>query len=279
MPFSCTPPTPHPVETLAYHPWELAIEPFQVSPRTWYVSGQTWVGAYLIETSEGCILIDTAIPETSYLLIDSIYKTGHKPSDVKKILLSHAHFDHCGAAMEMKQLTGAEVWMSKEDWDFYQAAPDETLVLDKDSHPQDFVVDKFYSDNEPVTLGDVSVRTMLNPGHTAGVTSFFWSEVNPVDGNTYTLAMHGGVGDYTMRDSYYKTSKYLKPWMRDRFLEDCDKIKDEPVDIALPSHPNQIEITDRSGQYTNLNMCFNDPTVWKEFIETRAQQVRDRASL
>jgi len=276
MAFSCTPPTPHPVETLAYRPWELAIEPFQVSPRTWYVAGQTWVGCWLIDTGDGCILIDTAIPESLYMLVDSIYKIGYKPTDIKKILLSHAHFDHCGAAMAMKQLTGAEVYISKEDWDFYQADPEETLVLDKDSHPQDFVADHFYSDDEPIVLGDISITTKLTLGHTAGVTSFFWSEVNPVDGKTYTLGMHGGVGDNTMRDSYYANSKYLKPWMRDKFLEDCEKLRDMQIDIALPSHPNQIEITDRAGQYSNVNMVFYDPTVWRDFIDQRVNQLKER---
>ena len=68
MAFRCTKPTPHPVKTLAYEPWALTVKPFQVSPRTWYVAGQTWVGCYLIDTGSGLILIDTAIPESMYLL-------------------------------------------------------------------------------------------------------------------------------------------------------------------------------------------------------------------
>ena len=48
MSFQCSPAIKNPVELLAYQPWSLAIEPFQVSPRTWYVAGQTWVGCYLI---------------------------------------------------------------------------------------------------------------------------------------------------------------------------------------------------------------------------------------
>lgn len=275
MPFRCTKPIKDPVATLAYRPWILKVDSFQVSPRTWYVSGQTWVGAYLIDTGDGCILIDTAIPESAYLLIQGIYQSGHKPSDIKKILLSHAHFDHCGAAQLMKELTGAELWMSKEDWDFYQKVPEETLVLDKDSHPQDFVVDHFYDDDKPVTLGDISVRTMLTPGHTIGCTSFFWDEKNPADGKTYTLAMHGGVGANTMNGKYYATSKVLTPALRDRFFADEEKLAAIHVDIALPSHPNQIEITDRAGQYTNENNIFYDPTVWADFLHERVRQVKE----
>ena len=50
MSFHCSPAIPHPVETLVHEPWSLAIKPFQVSPNTWYVAGQTWVGCYLIDT-------------------------------------------------------------------------------------------------------------------------------------------------------------------------------------------------------------------------------------
>lgn len=275
MAFRCTKPLHDPVATLAYRPWTVAIEPFQVSPRTWYVAGQTWVGCWLIETSEGCILIDTAIPESLYMLVDSIYKTGHKPSDIKKILLSHGHFDHTGAAEQLRRMTGAELYISKEDWEFYQKVPEETLVLDKDSHPIDFVVDHFYSDEEPVVLGDISIRTILTPGHTVGCTSFFWEETNPADGKTYTLGMHGGVGANTMNDKYYSESRYLTAELRERFLADEEKLAKIHVDIALPSHPNQIDITDRAGQYTNENMCFADETVWADFLHERVRQVKE----
>lgn len=274
MAFRCTKPTPHPVKTLAYEPWEIAVKPFQVAPQTWYVSGQTWVGCYLIDTGDGLILIDTAIPESLYLMVDSIYQLGFKLTDIKKILLSHAHFDHCGAAAAMKKLTGAELYMSKEDTEFYKACPEETLVLDPDSHPQYFEVDKYYSDDEPITLGNISIRTILTPGHTIGCTSFLWDVKNPANGETYVVGMHGGVGANTMNDDYYSTSKYLTPDLRDRFISDADKLKKIHVDIALPSHPNQIEIMDRAGQYTDESQPYLDDTIWADFIDERVRQVK-----
>ena len=274
MKLRCTPAIPNPVHTLAYEPWELAIEPFQVAPQTWYVSGQTWVGAYLIDTGDGLILIDTAIPESLYLLVDSIYKLGYKLTDIKKILLSHAHFDHCGGVRALKEMTGAEVYMSEEDTAFYKACPAETLVIDPDSHAQDFEVDHFYSDDTPVTLGNISIRTMLTPGHTIGCTSFFWDVKNPVTGETYTVAMHGGVGANTMNDDYYAKSRYLKPELRDRFFADADKLKKIHVDIALPSHPNQITITDVAGSYQDEKQPYLDDTIWAQFIDERVRQVK-----
>ena len=274
MAFRCTPAIKDPVGTLVREPWSIAVKPFQVAPGTWYVAGQTWVGCYLIDTGDGLLLLDTAIPESSYLLVDSIYRLGFAPEQIKKILISHAHFDHCGAAMEMKKLTGAEVYMSREDWEFYQKCPEEVMFADSGSHIQDFTVDHFYSDDEPIVLGNVEIRTLLTPGHTPGCTSFFWKVTNPANGEVYRVAMHGGVGANTMNDGYYSTSKYLTPDLRERFLADADKLKQIPVDIALPSHPNQIEIVDRAGQYTDENQVYLDPTVWAEFIDERVRQVR-----
>lgn len=274
MSFRCTKPTADPVKTLAYEPWKLRVEPFQVAPQTWYVAGQTWVGCYLIDTGDGLILIDTAIPESLYLLVDSIYRLGFHLKDIKKILISHAHFDHCGAAAAMKELTGAELYISKEDYEFFKACPEETMVLDPDSHPQMFEADRFFSDDEPIKLGNISIKTMLTPGHTIGCTSFFWEVTNSANGHTYVVGMHGGVGANTMNDQYYSTSKYLTPDLRERFLEDSEKIKNIHVDIALPSHPNQIEIVDRAGQYTDESQPYLDDTIWADFITERVRQVK-----
>ena len=92
-------------------------------------------------------------------------------------------------------------------------------------------------------------------------------------GEVYTVAMHGGVGANTMNDGYYRTSKYLTPDLRERFLKDADVLKKIHVDIALPSHPNQIEIMDRAGSYTHETQPYLDDTVWAEFVEERVRQV------
>ena len=134
--------------------------------------------------------------------------------------------------------------------------------------------DFFYDDDTRIELGNISIRTMLTPGHTIGCTSFFWEEKNPVTGDVYTVAMHGGVGANTMNDEYYSTSKYLTPDLRDRFFADADKVAGIHVDIALPSHPNQIEIMDKAGTYTHESQPYLDETVWADFVRERVRQVK-----
>ena len=46
------------------------------------------------------------------------------------------------------------------------------------------------------------------------------------------------------------------------------------AEFALDTYPNQIEITDRAGQYTAESQPFLDDTIWKQFVEERVRQVR-----
>lgn len=274
MTFRCSAAIPHVIETISERPWELAVEPFQVAPRTFYVSGQRWVGCYLIDTGAGCILIDTGVVESSALLVASIMQLGYALIDIKRILISHAHVDHCGAAALMHHLTGAPVYMSREDTAFMRACPEETLAFDSRLRAQPFEPDGFYADDEPITLGAVNVRTLLTPGHTPGCTSFFWDVENPSNGARYTVGMHGGVGVNTMNDACYATSAYLTSGLRKRFMADAEHLASLPVDIALPSHPNQIEILDQAGSYTDESQPYLDATIWGDFMRERIHQVQ-----
>ena len=64
-------------EALATH-WEHAIPVYRNAPHVWNVGGQDNVASFLLDTGEGLILIDTGLcPETLYLLIDRIWRSGH----------------------------------------------------------------------------------------------------------------------------------------------------------------------------------------------------------
>ena len=266
----------HPVDTLVERPWELALAPFQVAPRTYYVSGQRWVGAYLVDAGAELVLVDAGPAEGLYLLLDAIWQLGFDPRCIGKIFVSHAHFDHCGAVAQLRALTGAEVWMSAEDAAFLRACPAETFGVDSRLAVFPFEPDRLYASGEPLRVGEVVFTPLLTPGHTPGCTSLFWQVTNPVTGGPLAVAMHGGAGVNTMSDAYYATSAYLTPDLRDRFIADAEgeKLRSIPVDITLPSHPNQIEILDRAGSYTPESQPYLDRTVWPAFLDFIAARAR-----
>jgi metallo-beta-lactamase class B len=54
------------------------------------------VANYIIDSGDGLILIDASVPHTVYLTFESIRKLGFNPKDIRLLLVSHAHYDHCG---------------------------------------------------------------------------------------------------------------------------------------------------------------------------------------
>lgn len=251
-------------------PWEVAVEPFEVAPRTWFV-GNNWVGAYLIGTSDGLILIDTTMQPQVYLLLESIRMLGLDPRDIRLILLSHMHYDHCGGIRVIQEhATDAKVMMSREDWDFMCARPEQ--VFDEGYPFGSFEPDAFFDDDTPVVLGDRTIRTMLTPGHTPGTTSFFFDATDD-DGRSWRCGMHGGVGLNTLTDEFL--AQYgLSPSTRDEYLASMMKVRDLPVDITLGSHPAQVGMMEKVDSIRPGHNPFVDPSVWKTLIDGRIGQVR-----
>ena len=134
-----------------------------------------------------------------------------------------------------------------------------------------FDVDQHFSDNEPIVLGNVTIRTKLTPGHTPGVTTFYIT-AEQSNGETLTAAMYGGVGVLTMQDSYFEEAGQPAS-LRTRFIADCKAMKSDEVDICLASHPAHYP-----GQFFDIpskgwanGNPFIDRSAWASFLDTRRQ--------
>lgn len=68
------------------------------------------VAAFLIESNNGLILIETGPESTWSQLKTAIIRLGYDVSDVKHVLLTHIHFDHAGAAWKLAE-EGATVYV------------------------------------------------------------------------------------------------------------------------------------------------------------------------
>lgn len=245
-------------------PWRLWQRPFRVAPRIYYV-GNSWVGAYLIDTGEGLVLLDTTVFETVYLVLESIRDLGFDPHDIRHILLSHCHIDHSGGVNPIKAISHAKVWQSREDTEFMGRPANKELG--DDFKLIDYEVDCFYDDNKPLKFGEVIIRTLLTPGHTPGTTSFFIT-VPDEKGCPLVVAMHGGVGPNTMTDEYFEKFSEDKG-LRKRFIEDCNRLKGIHVDISIPSHPAHGDLLKRIGQNHMDYTPLVDSGEWARFLEIR----------
>ena len=93
--------------------YEGKMEPFRIIGNVYFV-GTFPASSHLIDTGEGLILIDTGSSDTLFLLINSIYKLGFSPYDVKYIIHTHWHGDHTEATAAFCHLTGAKTYIGKK---------------------------------------------------------------------------------------------------------------------------------------------------------------------
>lgn len=274
MKLNSTSTTSLPPEQIMEHccrePWDTYLPPFKMAPGVYYVSGNDWVACYLIDTGDGLILIDTAMHETCYLMLESIRELGFDPRDIKKILLTHAHCDHIGAARTMKELTGAELYLGERDLFFLNQRKD--LICNDGYTCGDFMADEVYADDQPIRLGNITIHTVSTPGHTPGCTSMFF-EVTDKDGKTYTCGIHGGLGLNTMSRKFLLENG-LPLSLQQEFCDGFQRMDQIHVDICLPSHTNQVGVIDLIPEITEDYNPFYAPNIWHELMQERLQRMK-----
>src|SRR5689334_17644231 len=93
--------------------WNQPQKPFKVFGNTYWV-GTKGLGAILITSDRGHVLIDGALPESVPQIRDHIRELGFKLEDIRLLLNSHVHFDHAGGLGQLQQLTGAHAAASAD---------------------------------------------------------------------------------------------------------------------------------------------------------------------
>ena len=252
------------------YPWKYAVPAYKAAPHVWQVGGQDDVCAYLLDSGEGLILIDTGYRASFYLLIDRIWRAGYDPKQIKKILLSHWHWDHVNGARYLQELTGAEVWISSIDEEQHQLWKDRTDPLPM----VDYKVDHFYDDSTTIDLGRFSIHTRLTPGHTPGATSFWFDDTDETTGEIFRCAMHGGIGVGLMAKSYLEENG-LSLELPHIFIKDCLELADSwKVDICLPSHLNQGNVKPNIPEDKTDYRVWIDGELWGDVLRDRAEAVK-----
>ncbi len=186
--------------------------PFKLFDNVYYVGLQT-VCAYLIDTGEGLVLIDSTYTDTGDLVLENIRTLGFDPENLEYIFVTHAHQDHVGGAARIQEVSGARVGMAQGDWGVVAGQEDYELT-------EDLVL----ADGATMTLGDTTFMFYLTPGHTPGSTSI---EYQVQDGeNSYRALSAGGLG------------MSMGPVETLTFLSSVERLKAlGPWDVMLPNHP------------------------------------------
>ena len=210
--------------------WTTPFEPFHLIDNIYYV-GTDGIAVYIIKTSQGVILMDSALPQSTGMIKDNIAKLGFKLGDIKYILNSHAHFDHTGGLAEIKNETGAQLIAGERDKPLLEGGYYPGDEENKDLSFPPVKVDRTVKEGDKVTLGDTTLTAHSTPGHTPGCTSW---EMTVKDGGqdrdvlffcSGTVALNKLVG----RPTY--------PGIIDDYRSTFAKVKAMKPDVLLGPHP------------------------------------------
>ena len=241
-------------------PWEGRIEPFKVVGNV-YFCGTFQASCHLIDTGDGLILIDPGYENTLYLVLDSIYKLGFRPEQIKYIINTHWHWDHTEATAALAELSGAKTLVGR--WD-------------EENAKRYFTPDILVKDGYALTLGNTTMTFLETPGHTKGTISlFFHTQEN---GTTYRVGMFGGAGANTLAKGAFDFEG-----CREAYRESVHRLQEEHVDVFIGNHTWNNDTFPKAKllRETGENR-FLDAELWHQFLtfcEKRLDEVIEKERL
>jgi metallo-beta-lactamase class B len=261
--------------------WTEPFPPFHIAGNLYYV-GSKGLANYLITTSQGHILINSDLDANVPLIRASVEKLGFKFSDVKILLISHAHWDHNAGSAAIKQITGAKYMVMDADvavvesggkTDFHYGHTPASLY-------QPTNVDRVLHDGDEVKLGDTVLVAHLTPGHTKGCTT--WTMKVQDAGRSDNVVI---IGSPNVNPGYRLVDNALYPEIAADYERTFRVLKSLPCDIFLGAHGDYFDL---AAKYARLKggarTAFIDPDGYKRYVlqkenAFRAELAKQRAPL
>lgn len=250
--------------------WEEPTDPVRIVGPIYFV-GTMGLGAFLITTSEGHVLMNTGMPSSGTMIVDSIRKLGFRPEDIKLMINGHAHIDHAGALAFFKQQYGAPLAVMKDD-----VAAMESGDMNDFKYANDFVypgvkVDRVLRDGDQIRMGDVLLTAWHTPGHTRGATTWIANIV--VDGKAYVVVFPDGAG---FNPGYRVAKNPSYPGIENDFRRTHHVLEMLKPDIWLAQHNEYYDLEGkRKRAETEGVKAWIDPEGYRRFIGDKKRAFED----
>ena len=170
--------TPHAqqaIECAQCGEWNAPQRPFRLHGDTYYV-GTHGLGAILVTSPQGHVLIDGGLPQSAAIIRANIESLGFRMRDVKLILNSHAHYDHAGGIAELQRASGARVAASAWSASVMRTGtsqPGDPQLSIAFGYPAVSGVETFAFE-DTLRVGPIAIVPHATAGHTPGGTTWSW---------------------------------------------------------------------------------------------------------
>lgn len=251
--------------------WTEPFPPFKIVGNVYYV-GSRGLASYLITTPQGHILINSNLESSIPQIRSSIEKLGFHFSDVKILLISHAHWDHDAGSVEIKKLTHAQYMVMAGDAPVVESGGKEDFQYG--NSPANLYppakVDRILHDGDEVRLGGVVLTAHLTPGHTKGCTT--WTLKTTEARKTYDVVI---VGSPNVNPGYRLVSNTKYPEIASDYEKMFRTLKQLPCDVFLGAHGAYYNLETKFAKLKNgRENPFVDPDGYKNFVSDKEQEFR-----
>ncbi len=243
--------------------WEEPAAPFHVAGPIYFV-GTKGLSVWLITTSDGSILINTGMPSSADMILQSIRDLGFDPSDIRLMLAGHAHIDHVGAMAVLAARTGAKVALMEADVALAESggAADFSYANALGFRYAPVTVDRILRDGDRIVLGDVTIQALATPGHTRGCTTFVM-EISD-NGQTYRVVFPDGMG---VNPGYGLRTDPSYPGIEADYRSSFRTLETLRPDIWLPAHVEVGRLfAKRDRAATEGPAAYVDPEGFRHYI-------------
>ena len=251
--------------------WTEPFPPFKIVGNVYYV-GSRGLASYLIATSQGHILINSNLESSVPQIRSSIEKLGFHFSDVKILLISHAHWDHDAGSAEIKKVTHAQYMVMAGDVPVVESGGKDDFQYG--NSPGNLYppakVDRVLHDGDEVRLGGVVLTAHLTAGHTKGCTT--WTLEANDGGGSYNVVI---VGSPNVNPGYKLVNNSKYPDIATDYEKMFRTLKQLPCDVFLGAHGVYY---DMEAKHARLRQGGPNPFIdadgYKNFVSEKEQAFR-----
>jgi metallo-beta-lactamase class B len=257
-----------PLAALTPASWTTPFPPFRIAGNLYYV-GTEDLAAYLIVTPKGDILINSNLASSPPLIKKSVEALGFHFRDIRILLISHGHYDHCAGSAEIKRLSGAKYYVMAQDVSVVESGgrTDFDYATDKSMRFPPTHVDRSLHDGEKISLGGAVLVAHLTAGHTKGTTT--WTLDENEAGRTLHVVI---VGSPNVNPGYKLVGNKQYPQIAADYRHQFQVLKSLPCDIFLGAHGGYFDLAEKYPRFqAGDKNAFIDPEGYKGYIVDRQQ--------